>query len=102
REVRGAAADVGYERDLLAIDALLIVEGGGDRLELEGDPLEAGCPGSRLELALCRGIGFGIVVDKERRAAEHHVRRQRTKAFSNGSPQKPEKRSDDLAEGIAF
>ncbi len=102
REVRGAATDIGDQRDLLGVDALLIVEGGRDRLELEGDPLEAGGPGRRLELALRGGIGLGVVVDKERRTAKHHARRPRAEAFVGCGTQEAEKRRDDLAEGIAL
>src|SRR6516225_3445717 len=102
RKVGGAAADVSHERDLLGVDALLIVEGGRDRLELEGNALKTGGPSSRLELALRRGIRLGVVVDKERRPAEHHARRQPTEVLAGRSTQKPEKRSDNLAESIAL
>src|SRR5271155_283307 len=89
RKVRGTSTDVGHQRDLLGLDALLIVEGGGNRLELESDPLETG------------GVGLGIVVHKERRTAEHHARRRRAEVLASRYTQEPKKRSDDLAERIA-
>src|SRR5262245_24815011 len=85
RKVRGAATNVGHERDLLGIGAPLVIEGSRDRLELKGDPLEAGGLCSRCELTLPCGIGFGVVVDKERRTAEHHARWSRTEALASRS-----------------
>ena len=54
-------------------DPALVVERGGDGLELEGDVGEALRPGGRLQLVL-RGLVGGIVlVDEADRPAEHHV-----------------------------
>jgi hypothetical protein len=42
REVRGAAAEVADEKQLVALEAALMVAGGPDRLVLEAHPAEAG------------------------------------------------------------
>src|SRR5262249_5953889 len=63
---------------------------------------EAGGTGRRFELALRRGIGRGIVVDKECRTADHHARWRRPKSLPGPSTQELKKRSDDLAEGIVL
>ena len=73
REVRGAAADVDDQRQLFARHRALVVERCRDRLELEVDVLEALRARGLFELALRRGVGFGIVVDELHRAAEHDV-----------------------------
>jgi len=102
REVRGAAADVGDQRDLLGLDALLIVERGGDRLELEGD-LRKTCRSRRgFELALRLGVGLGIVIDKECGAAEHHTGRRRSEIFAGRRAQEAQERGNDVAEAQAL
>ena len=93
---------VGDQRDFLGADAALIVERGGDRLELEGDVRKTRGPGRRLKLALRRRVGRGVVVDEERGAPDHHVGRRFTEGLAGRRSQEPEKCRDDVAEGMAF
>ncbi len=72
-EVRGTAADVDDQHQLLALDRALVVEGRGDRLELEGHVLEAEFVRHRQQGVGGLGIGGRIIVDEEHWAAQHHL-----------------------------
>ena len=70
REVRGAAADVGHQHQLLARHGPFVVEGGGDRLVLELQLLEPHRTRRRLERRLRLRVAGRIVVHEEHRAAQ--------------------------------
>ena len=71
RKVGSTAADVGDQHQLFAVDLRLVVEGGGNRLELEGDVLEAHGTGHVGQRVLRQLVGLRIVVDKENGTTEH-------------------------------
>ena len=58
REVGRAAADVGHEHEAFAIEATLVVERRGDRLELERDLAKADRLGRAAQRV--RGTGVGV------------------------------------------
>lgn len=64
REVGGAAADVGDQRQFLAVEAAFVVEAGGDRFVLERYLVETELAGDLGQRRLGDAIGFGIAVDE--------------------------------------
>ena len=70
RKVGGAAADVGDQDQFLAVDLGFVVEGGGDRLVLEGDLAETDVARDFRQRVLGQLVGHRIVVDEKYRAAE--------------------------------
>ena len=72
RKIRGAAADVGDQRQLLAGDAALVVQRGRDRLELERHLLEADRKRDLAQRLLRAGVAVRIAVDEMDRAAMHY------------------------------
>ena len=70
-EVRRAAADIGHQHDLLALDGLLVVIGGGDRLVFERHLAKAGAPRDILQHRLGPSIRLVVAVDEADRAAVH-------------------------------
>ena len=70
-EVRGAAADVGHQHGLLAIDRLFVVERGGDRLVLELHVAESHVARHARHRVLRGGVARWLVVDEEHRPADH-------------------------------
>ncbi len=73
REVRGAAADVGDQSELLAPDLGLVVEARGDRLVLEGDLRKARLARDLAQRLLGTGVRRRVVVDEVDGAAVHEV-----------------------------
>jgi len=73
REVGGAAADVGHQHDLLAVDGGLEIQRSGDRLELEADVGETHGARRLFQGGLGGAVARGVVVDEEHRSAQHHM-----------------------------
>ena len=99
REIGGSAADVDDEREFLARHLPLVVEGGGDRLELELDVAEAAPERRRLELPLRLAVGGGIAVDEVDRPAEHDVVDRPADMGLEALLEIEEERADDVGEG---
>ncbi len=73
REVRRAAADIGDQRDLLALHRLLVVHGSRDRFELELDVVKTLLARRLLQLVLRRAVRRLVLVDEMHRASEHDM-----------------------------
>ena len=98
REVRGAAADIRDQRDLLAIHLPLIVERRRDRFILERDLAEADLAGDRAEHLLRLAIAGRVVIDEMHRSPMHdgvqlHVGERLCAALHDG-----DEMGDDRAE----
>ena len=100
REVRGAAADVGDQRKLLALHAGFVVERGGDRLELKMHLLEAAGPRDRLQLLLREPVRLRVVVDEADRPAKHHAADGLAAVLLREREQVREKLADDVAKRV--
>ena len=74
RKVGRAAADVGDQHQLFALQRRFIGEGGGDRFELEGDIRESRAARDFFQGALGQLVGSGIFIHEKHRAAEHGLR----------------------------
>ncbi len=98
-EIRGAAADIGDDGELFVVDRLLIVEGGGDGLELELDMLEPLPADRRFELALGLAIGGIVVVDKADGAAGNGALQRLAGVFFGTAAQFAHIGAEDLGEG---
>ena len=101
REVGGAATHVGNQRDFLGPNTLLVMQRGGDWLELECDGLESRILGSRCKLRLRLGVGGGIVIDKEGRPPDHHLDRRMPQFNGRRVTQETQELRDDFGERIA-
>ena len=77
REIRRAAADVGHQHQLLALDARLVVERGGNRFVLEHHLTQARIVGRGGERALGLGVALSVAVDEVHRPPDHRPGRQR-------------------------
>ena len=73
RKIRSAAADIGDQCDFFGRYLALIVERRGDRLELEGDLIEADLARDLPQGLLRLAVGVRRVVDEVHRTAMHHV-----------------------------
>ncbi len=73
REVGGTAADVDDEYQLFLVDARLVIEGGRNRFELEGDVLETDIARDLFERILGQLVGGRILIDEVHRTAQHHL-----------------------------
>ena len=77
REVGRAAADVGHQHELFAVDPAFVVERGGDRFVLEVHLGKAHGMCRALQRGLRARVALGVVVDEEHRPAQHHARDRR-------------------------
>lgn len=98
REIRRAAAHVDDQRQLFARDLPLVVERRRNRLELEGNVLEALGAGGVFEFAFSLGIGIRIVVDKLHRPAEHRALDRAAGILLQPLPEMADEQADDLHE----
>ena len=98
REVGGAAADVGDQHALLGIDARFMVEGRRQRLELEGDLLEAGLARGLLERGLGLRVALRVLVDKMHRPADDRAARRHAGVLLGGAAQVAQIARDHLGE----
>ncbi len=73
RKIRRATADIGDQCDLLSRDLALIIQRRGDRLELEGDLIEADLACDLAQRLLRPAVGVIIIVDEMHRPAMHHI-----------------------------
>jgi hypothetical protein len=99
REVGRAAAHVDDQRQLFARHLLLVVERRRDRLELEGDMLEALGAGGVFEFTFGLGIGLGIVVDELHGTTKHHAFNRIVRILFQPFPEVADEQTDDLGEG---
>ncbi len=73
REVRSTAADVGHQHDAFAVDLALVVEGRGNRLELEMHFIETHSMSRRFQRALRCGVALRFTVHEKHRTAQHQL-----------------------------
>ncbi len=98
REIGRSAADVGDQRDLLSLDAMLIVKRRRDRLILKLDMLEALRARDLHELVLGDTIGLGVAIDEKDRPPENHLLDWRARLFFRGFLDMAKEAAEDRGE----
>ncbi|MCY1235127.1 hypothetical protein D9M72_477310 [compost metagenome] len=97
-EVGGAAADVDDEHDRLFRDALLVVEGGCDRFELEADLAKARGARRVTQAFLGAFIAFRIVIHEMHGSPDHHALGRLAELAAGAHGQFAQEARDDVLE----
>ena len=102
REVRGAAADVGDQGDFFRGELALVIQRRGDRLELEGDFVEADFAGDLAQGLLGLAVRVRRIVDEVHGAAMHDVAQLAAGRLFGTALYRAKVIGDDVAKPDAF
>ena len=95
-EVRGAAANVHHQHQRLAVDALLVVQRGGDGLELKTHVLEPCRQRGLAQRVLSLLIARGVAIHKMHRPPHHHPPGHAPQRVTGLLRQHPQEEADDV------
>ena len=98
REVRGTAPQVDHQHQALARQAALVVQRGGNRLELERHLVKPDRARRLQQGLLGQGIALGVVIDEMHRPPHHHAPGCCAQGLAGALTQHPQESRDDVEE----